>query len=131
MKCVGYDNSFQWELSERFPLWVPPKKRDGAREQEQDAPAKIKPKKEDKRIKRKREATPDELEYIDAPQIKACSVKRERKGTATAEAAKIKTKTPNRILLSNEIIEFTDDEEIPPSRKYKCNEGTLSSPICL
>ena len=27
MECVGYDNAFQLELCEKFPLWVPPPKR--------------------------------------------------------------------------------------------------------
>jgi hypothetical protein len=31
MKCIGYDNRFQKEISERYPTWVPPppKKRKG------------------------------------------------------------------------------------------------------
>ena len=24
LKCIGYDNDFQLELSKKFPLWVPP-----------------------------------------------------------------------------------------------------------
>ena len=27
MECVGYDNAFQLELCEKFPLWVPPPKK--------------------------------------------------------------------------------------------------------
>jgi hypothetical protein len=26
MECVGYDNTFQLELCDKFPLWVPPSK---------------------------------------------------------------------------------------------------------
>jgi len=26
MKCVGYDNNFQKEISKRYPTWVPPSK---------------------------------------------------------------------------------------------------------
>ena len=27
MECVGYDNAFQLELCDKFPLWVPPPRR--------------------------------------------------------------------------------------------------------
>lgn len=95
MKCVGYDNDFQRDLSEKFPVWVPPppktKKTPGNGNR---AAGKTKAGNQKPRLKkRKREVAPesgpegesdlgDKLEYVDPPAMRS----QKRKCEATLEA---------------------------------------------
>ncbi len=90
MKCVGYDNNFQRDLSEKFPVWVPPAPR-SRKKPENDNPSPSKPKaggRKPRLKKRKRAVTPesdpesdsdlpDKSEYTDPPVT--LSRKRKRK----------------------------------------------------
>ncbi|KJA21622.1 hypothetical protein HYPSUDRAFT_41735 [Hypholoma sublateritium FD-334 SS-4] len=129
MKCVGYDNQLQSELSEKFPVWnamsqEEKKAHRKAIKLEFETKAKElglrckktkgnKPKTSFLK-KRKREETPDDseegesegLEYVDQPAVESCA---------------------------NDVIELSDsDEDVEvPSKYRKYSEGTRLSPICL
>jgi len=53
MECVGYDNAFQLELCEKFPLWVPPPRKPRGSGKSSAKQSKVAGR------KRKRERSPD------------------------------------------------------------------------
>jgi hypothetical protein len=53
MECVGYDNNFQLELCDKFPLWVPPPKKPRGSNKSSSKKSKLAGR------KRKREESPD------------------------------------------------------------------------
>ena len=92
MKCVGYDNEFQRQLSEKYAAWnlLPPKpkKRSGAvgkTEWSDEKPRAEKRKLEEtsKDILDVKSESGDDLEYIEPPVARPC--KREREATPEAK----------------------------------------------
>ena len=60
MKCVGYDNDFQRDLSEKFPIWVPPAPRPRKKPGNDNPSSKTKAGGRKPRLKkRKHEVTPE------------------------------------------------------------------------
>lgn len=59
MECVGYDNTFQLELCDKFPLWVPPPKKKPQGSRRVDHSAKKSLATNPRKRKRKWEENPD------------------------------------------------------------------------
>lgn len=126
MKCVGYDNNFQRELSEKFPVWVPtppktkkqkkekPPKRESASVRKTKSGTDQKPRGKQLKVEEMFKDVPnvenesgDDLEYVDPPTTR--SVK--RKNEATAE---VKSHGGNE---SDGGLEYVDPQPASRSRK--------------
>ena len=132
MKCVGYDNQLQTDLSEKFPVWdamSPAEKKEYREAIKLECKAKAKElklhlkKTKAKQAKtpatrkRKREQTPN-IETEDSDN-----------GDETDDSDGLEYVDPPVDVHAHKVIELTDDEEAEvPSKRSK---GTRLSPICL
>ncbi len=133
MKCVGYDNQLQIDLSEKFPVWnamSPAEKKEYREAIKLECKAKAKElklrlkktkatqAKTPTTKKRKREQTPLNIETLDSDS-----------GDETDDSDGLEYVDLPEDVHAHEVIELTDDEEAEvPS---KCSKGTRLSPICL
>ena len=107
MECVGYDNAFQLELCDKFPLWVPPTKASKA------------PKSSKKRRGSGKSPTKSS---------KVAGRKRKR-GESFADSDDDRNEVESEGATgSAEIDNLSEDEEEGPTYRPR---GTRSRPICL
>ena len=132
MKCIGYDNQLQIELSEEFPVW--------------DAMSADEKEEYRKAIKLECEAKAKELKFCrkktKTKQAKTPATRKRKReqtpnietedpdnGDETDDSDGLEYVDPPVDVHAHEVIELTDDEEAEvPSKRSK---GTRLSPICL
>lgn len=135
MECVGYDNAFQLELCEKFPLWVPSPRTPKGSGKKRSSPKKSKI----AGRKRKREESSDSDSQNDD--------EREFEGKSSSKKTKVTGRKRTKREENSDSDSNDDEREFEASTGWKGNfnglsededdvltytpRGTRSRPICL